>query len=241
MQLLEDIENWPEQARDFRRAHGRPLVRLSYAQSLDGCLAARRGQPTALSGPEASRLTHRLRAAHDAILVGVGTVLADDPLLTVRLVSGENPQPVILDSRLRTPPGAKLIRPHPRPAWIATTAAADARRRAALQVAGVRLLEIAAETNGRVRLSALLERLASLGINSLMVEGGASVITSFLEARLADQFVITVAALFLGGLRAVEASEALSGDALRLQNTAYERLGDDLIIWGNFPYIPTKP
>ena len=89
------IDSWLADAHNFRQVHGRPLVTLSYAQSLDGCISLRPGIPTALSGPEAMRLTHRLRAAHDAILVGIGTILADDPRLTVRLVEGRNPQPVV--------------------------------------------------------------------------------------------------------------------------------------------------
>src|SRR5512133_2370683 len=88
---------------------GRPLVTLSYAQSLDGSLAAQRGTPLALSGPQSMELTHRLRAAQDAILVGIGTVLSDNPRLTVRLVEGSQPQPVILDSHLRFPLNANLL------------------------------------------------------------------------------------------------------------------------------------
>ncbi len=89
--------------RRFRRSLARtdrPAITLSYAQSLDGSLTTRRGRPLALSGPESYQLTHHLRADHDAILVGIDTVLADDPRLTVRGVRGEAPQPVVLDSRL---------------------------------------------------------------------------------------------------------------------------------------------
>ena len=93
---------------------GRPLVTLSYAQSLDGCIAAGPGQRLSLSGPEALMLTHELRAAHAAILVGIGTVLADDPRLTVRLVPGSHPQPVVVDSRLRIPDDCYLLRHGPR-------------------------------------------------------------------------------------------------------------------------------
>jgi len=93
-------ERWLAQAWRHHQDTGRPLVGLCFAQSIDGCLAAQRGQPTALSGPASARLTHQLRAAHDAMLVGVGTVLADNPHLTVRHVAGRSPQPVILDSRL---------------------------------------------------------------------------------------------------------------------------------------------
>jgi 3,4-dihydroxy 2-butanone 4-phosphate synthase/GTP cyclohydrolase II len=93
--ILEVIQNGPSHV-------GRPFVTLAYAQSLDGSLAARRGEPLSLSGLESQKLTHRLRASHSAILVGISTLLADDPQLNVRLVEGENPQPVVLDSRLRT-------------------------------------------------------------------------------------------------------------------------------------------
>lgn len=229
---MDIIESWLSQARTHRRTHGRPLVSLCYAQSLDGCISARRGQPTALSGPESSQMTHWLRAAHDVILVGVGTVLADDPQLTVRLVEGENPQPVILDSRLRTPPSAKLIKTHPKPAWIATTQMADAQQRAVLEEAGARLLMMPADPAGRVQLLPLLERLADLGINSLMVEGGARVITGFLAQRLVDQGILTLAPVFLGGLHAVEADDTLRSYTPRLHALGYERLGDDLIVWG---------
>ena len=89
------IERLLARAEEHRRKIGRPLVTLAYAQSLDGSLSAGRGHPLNLSGSEAQEITHRLRAAHDAILVGIGTVLADDPRLTVRLVKGPQPQPVV--------------------------------------------------------------------------------------------------------------------------------------------------
>src|SRR4051794_24685033 len=87
----------------------RPIVTLAYAQSLDGSIATAARRPLALSSQPALKLTHQLRAEHDAILVGIGTVLADDPLLTVRLVNGPNPVPVVLDSRLRLPSTARLL------------------------------------------------------------------------------------------------------------------------------------
>ena len=105
-------------AQEHRCRLGRPLVTLSYAQSLDGCIAARAGERLALSGPESMQLTHQFRAAHNAILVGIGTVLADNPRLTVRLVQGQDPQPVVLDSHLRIPLEASLLHNSRRP-WIA--------------------------------------------------------------------------------------------------------------------------
>lgn len=212
------------------------MVSLCFAQSLDGCIAQRRGQPTALSGPESNRLTHRLRAANDAILIGVGTILADDPLLTVRLVEGRNPQPVVLDSRLRTPLEARLLTDNPRPAWIACTPAAEPTRRATLERRGVTALVLPAGPDGGVDLPSLLTCLYDKGVHRLMVEGGASVITSFLAQNLVDWVVLTEAPVFLGGLHAVEQPSWQSDDSSlrppRLQIVESEQMGEDLVILG---------
>ena len=212
------------------------MVSLCFAQSLDGCIAWQRGQPTALSGPESSRLTHRLRAAHDAILAGVGTILADDPLLTVRLVEGGNPQPVILDSRLRIPLEARLLTQNPRRPWIACTPAADPARRAALERHGATVLTVPAGPDGQVDLPSLLACLYERGIHRLMVEGGATVITSFLAQGLVDWVVLTVAPVFLGGLHAVEEPPWQSGSSQmplpRLQIIESEQMGEDLVLLG---------
>jgi GTP cyclohydrolase II len=221
--------DWLAQAAAHRAKFGRPMVTLSYAQSLDGSLAARRGQSLALSGPAATALTHSLRAAHAAILVGIGTVLADDPRLTVRYADGPSPQPVVLDSTLRTPLQARLLR-HPRGVWIACTRG-DPGKRLALQSAGARLLDLPPDPAGGVSLPALLACLAADGIDSLMVEGGAQVIQACLSQGLADTLVLTIAPLFVGGLHAVEG--LLPGPGFpRLEGAGYERLGEDLIVWG---------
>ena len=210
---------------------GRPFVTLSYAQSLDGSIAARRGATTPISGPEALRLTHQLRAHHDAILVGVGTVLADDPQLTVRLVRGPNPQPVIVDSRLRLPPTARLLgdgRP-----WIATTDAADRRQQAALEAAGARVVRLPADDTGRVSLPALFAYLHRQHVHSLMVEGGARVIGRVLAERLADRLVLTIAPLLLGGLNAVGGAPSLNGHLLpALLRPRYRVVGRDVVLFG---------
>lgn len=210
-------------------AGDRPRVGLCFAQSLDGSLALERGRPTLLSGPQSARLTHALRAAHDAILVGGGTVLADDPQLTVRHAPGPDPQPVILDSRLRTPPGAFLVARHPRRAWIAALEGADRARRAALEASGAQVLALPASAAGGVDLPALLDCLAGRGVRRLMVEGGAQVLTRFLAEGLADWVCITLAPCFIGGLRALEAP--LPG-LPRLQDVIYQTVGDDLVVWG---------
>lgn len=217
-------------AQEHCRRAGRPLVTLSYAQSLDGSLAAAPGRPLALSGPASLTLTHRLRAAHAAILVGIGTVLADDPRLTVRLADGGQPQPVVLDSRLRTPLRARLLSGQRAP-WIATLEDAPGDRQAALRSAGARLLTFSHGLDGRVPLPDLLARLASEGIYSLMVEGGAQTLTAFLSQGLADQVVITIAPLFVGGLPALTPGSAFK-QFPHLEQAGCERLDEDFIVWG---------
>lgn len=235
--MIEQIEALWREAADHWQRTGRPFVTLSYAQSLDGCVAARRGQPLALSGSQSLTLTHQLRAAHDAILVGIGTVLADNPRLSVRLVDGENPQPVVVDSRLRFPLDANLLQNHTLSPWVATCEQADEDRQQVLEGAGARVLRLPADANGRVGLAALVKRLGELGIKRLMVEGGARVITSFLAARLVDCLVLTVAPILVGGLHAVDrlgGSDRLSFP--RLYHPHYERLGEDLIVWGRLAW-----
>jgi GTP cyclohydrolase II len=184
-----------------------------------------------LSGSQSMAMTHGLRASHEAILVGIGTVLADNPRLNVRLVEGKDPQPVVVDSRLRFPPYANLLK-NGRTPWIATGEDADAERQQALEAAGAKVLRLAGH-NGWVDLDGLLKYLGSVGINSLMVEGGAQIITSFLASRLVDQVVLTIAPLLVGGLRVVD---HLGHSSLRrfprLRNLSYQQLGEDLVLRG---------
>jgi 3,4-dihydroxy 2-butanone 4-phosphate synthase/GTP cyclohydrolase II len=224
-------------AQAHRSQTGRPLVTLSYAQSLDGCIAARAGEKLALSGPESMQLTHRLRSMHDAILVGIGTLLADNPRLTVRLVQGRDPQPVVLDSHLQIPLEASLLQ-NPCLPWIACLDTADPKKAELLAGMGVNILRTGADGAGHVSVPVLLERLADLGIDSIMVEGGARVISTFLRLRLVDRVVLTISPVFLGGLRAVgqdvfAAQSGSPGLYPRLEEMGVEQLGGDLIVWGN--------
>ena len=207
----------------------RPFVTLSYAQSLDGSITVQRGQPTAISGSESMRFTHQLRANHDGILVGIGTVLADNPSLTVRLVPGENPQPVVLDSHLRCPSDIKIMTRRP---IIATLPTAGPVRQAALEAAGAQVWHLPANKNGRISLTALLPRLKEAGYHSLMVEGGSQVISSFLTAGVVDRVVVTVAPLYLGGLTAVEPQKTGQNGRFfpQLVNHQYHQVGKDLVL-----------
>jgi riboflavin-specific deaminase-like protein len=229
--ILDQVIECLRSAPAHRRRTGRPFVTLSYAQSLDGSIADRPGRPLALSGPQAMALTHGLRTLHQAILVGIGTVLADNPRLNVRLVEGPDPQPVVVDSRLRFPPYANLLKNRRTP-LIATTEGADPERQHPLEAAGARVLRLPG-SNGWVDLAGLLGQLGSMGINSVMVEGGAQIITSFLASRLVDQVILTIAPLLVGGLRVVDHLSRSSRRRFpRLQRLSYQQLGDDLVLRG---------
>ena len=220
-----------------------PFVTVTYAQSIDGSIAAERGTPLPLSGHESMRLTHALRVRHDAILVGVGTLMADNPSLTARLVEGPNPQPVILDSSLRTPLSCKLLTAEAcRPPILCTRlpsgdddAEAWQRRRCALEAAGATVIECGATASGRVDLDSAMRRLPGLGLRSVMVEGGASVLTSFVSqaaTHLLGAVLVTVAPMFVGGLQAVSQVVSLEGGGspayARLSVQQVELLGGDI-------------
>ena len=223
----------PQRARDHRAQFGMPFVTLTYAQSLDGCIARSPGKSIRLSGPESEAMTHSVRGVHDAILVGIGTVIADNPNLTVRLAKGSQPQPVILDSKLRFPLDAKLLGDNGLRPWVATTEQASDMRKRQLEQAGARVIRLPSNAKGWVDLPSLLSLLAEESVNSVMVEGGARVITSFLSEGLVDHVVLTVAPVVLGGMRAVKRMESTRIDCPRLINTGYQRLGEDMIIWGD--------
>jgi riboflavin-specific deaminase-like protein len=222
-----------EAVRDRKRTDpARPSITLAYAQSLDGCIAADHGLPTAISNCETLVVTHHLRAMHDALLVGVNTVIVDDPRLTVRLAPGSNPTPVIVDSSLRMPLDAKLLRQDSRP-LVMTTGGSFTSRRSALEEKGADVVSVAAHPDGGVDLADLFAQLGARGIRSVFVEGGAKIITSILAAGLADQVVLTIAPKFLGGVRSVEPLFGRGPNRQpELTDIACERFGDDLVVQG---------
>ncbi len=232
MNLNNTIQQWLSHAQQRRAPVNRPFVTLSYAQSLDGSIALHSNEPLALSGSESLRLTHQLRSLHDGILVGIGTVLSDDPQLNVRHWSGQNPQPIVLDSQLRMPIAARLRQCTEKPCWILTTQANQW-----VDQEGAVICALKAGADGRVCLQNALELLYEKGIRQLMVEGGAIVITAFLKAQLADALVVTLVPRFVGGYKAVGDLEIDSRVELpAIQPFNSERLGEDLIIWGELAY-----
>ena len=220
----------------------RPAITLSYAQSLDGCISAGKGIPTAISGDQSLVMTHKLRAMHDAILVGINTVLIDNPSLTVRHVEGDSPIPIILDSHLRIPTEAKLLHQNGKQVIIAALPSASKEREKKLVEAGARVVRISAASGGGIKLSELFRWLREHDVKSLMIEGGAKVISSVLAERLGDQLVLTIAPKFFGrnGVNAVEDLNCIRPTSIPcLAHVEYERLGDDMLVWGR-PVAMTK-
>ena len=200
----------------------RPRVTLKLATSLDGRIATASGESQWITGPEARQQGHRLRATHDAILVGVETVLADDPELTVRLpdYAGSHPLRIVLDSRLRTPATAKVASGH---TLILTTATPHA-------IGQAEVVAVAAD-DGRPAVAAVLEALTARGVTSLLIEGGGRVAASFLQAGVVDAIEWFRAPILLGGEgRPCVASLALAklADAPKFRRLGVEPVGDDL-------------
>jgi 3,4-dihydroxy 2-butanone 4-phosphate synthase/GTP cyclohydrolase II len=170
-----------------------------------------------------------LRAEHDGLLVGIGTVLTDDPRLTVRLVPGDQPQPVIVDTHLRTPVAARVLR-HPRHPWIAAAEPFAAEPSRALRAAGAGLLGVRLQPDGRLDLAELLEILAGRGLTSLLVEGGSRILHSFLSNHLVDWVVVTVAPRFVAGRPALIG--APNGGLPGLRPAGMTPCGPDFLLWG---------
>ena len=177
---------------------GRPFVLLKAAMTLDGRIATAAGRSKWITSPAQRRAARALRRLHDAVAVGVGTVLADDPMLLPAPPVRRPFVRVVFDSRLRLPPGSRLARSARRsPVWVLTTAARS-RRRAALEARGVRVVVVPGGPS-RVPVPAAVRVLRRLGLRSLMVEGGAELLGSFLAARAFDQAALFRAPLLLGG------------------------------------------
>lgn len=212
---------------------GIPFVILKSAMTMDGKTATAAGDSRWITSEESRRYVHRLRSMVDAIMVGVGTVTADDPRLTARLPRGRDPLRVVVDSALRIPLDAQMLRlDSPAPTLIATVSD-DGERIAALEALGAEVLRCR-ERQGRVDLRDLLARLGARGVQSLLLEGGREVAGEALREGLIDKFVLFYAPKLLGGaggfgLFAGESAERMDG-CRRLTRVSVRRFGDDVMI-----------
>jgi GTP cyclohydrolase II len=209
---------------------GRPYVVLKYAQSIDGRIATLGGDARWISSEAERRISHGLRAACDAVLVGVGTAIVDDPRLTVRMVPGSSPLRVVLDSTLRLPSTAHVFDDEAR-TIVLTTSSSSEDRRAALRARAVGVHVVEDGPRG-VDLAGALQTLRALGVDSLLVEGGARVITSFFAEKLVDRLVVGIAPTIMGtGVEAVgDLGVASVAESVRLTNRSVHQVGDDLLV-----------
>lgn len=213
---------------------GRPHVALKTAATLDGRTDTIKGGGARITGDRAGAYVQRLRAQMDAICVGSGTALGDDPALTCRRRGGRDPLRVVVDTRLRLPAAARVINPASGAGCvIACGPKPPARRRAALERAGAEVLSLPAGPGG-VDLAALLRELGSRGVISLLLEGGAGLAWGFVAAGLIDEVHYIFAPRLLGGRDAPGmiggAGFARMSDALRLGRPVVRRLGEDLLL-----------
>jgi|AntAceMinimDraft_17_1070374.scaffolds.fasta_scaffold08140_3 diaminohydroxyphosphoribosylaminopyrimidine deaminase/5-amino-6-(5-phosphoribosylamino)uracil reductase len=213
---------------------GLPFVQLKLAESLDGKIATRSGDSKWISG-KASRIeVHRLRRKFAAILVGMNTVIHDDPLLTVRHLEGPNPVRVVLDGRGRVPLERRMFSDGSR--TIIATGTMPEEKEAELRTIGVDVWRIPKEDTGKVDLQQLLVRLGHENLDSLLIEGGGETAAAFLEAGLVDKVSFFIAPIIIGGRSAVPViggeGVAQVADGLRLRDVDITQCGEDTMITG---------
>ncbi len=211
----------------------RPFVQLKLAVSVDGRIAAKTGDSHWISSEASRTEAHRLRRKFMSVVVGVQTVVNDDPLLTVRHVVGPDPVPVVLDRRGRFPPTARLLEAHPSPIVVTATMPEDLE--AQLRSRGARVWRLPVGAGG-IDLPRLLADLFEDGIDSVLIEGGGETAAAFLNAGLVDKVSLFIAPILIGGRGAVSAVGGAGvervADALRLDRVTVQWFGPDLLYTG---------
>ena len=212
-----------------------PFVILKVAATLDGKIATREGDSKWISGEASRRLVHRLRDEVDGVLVGIGTVLRDDPLLTTRIKGGRDPYRIVLDSRLKIPEEAKVVGDSPTKVIIVATELAPKDKMERLGKRGVRILTLESK-EGRVNLKSCLSKLGEMGMMSLMVEGGNQVNGSFLDEGLIDKLLLFLTPKLIGDPQApgIFGGKGVSRlqEAIPLKEMKARRIGEDILLEG---------
>ena len=218
------------------RRTGLPLVILKLAQTLDGRIATVSGESRWITGASSRRHVHRWRSWVDGIVVGAGTVLADDPRLTVRHVRGRNPRRLVVDGRLRVSPDSRIFQPGD--GAILITSRETSKRKRARFAAGGTAVWTYADRDGIIDLKKPLSRAAREGMTSLLVEGGPQLAASALRQRLIDQVMLYVAPSMMGeGMGAIgDLGVRFPSEAVRLEGARIQRLGEDFLITGDVSY-----
>lgn len=214
----------------------KPYVILKAAQSLDGKIATASGESQWITGTVSLQNAHQLRHDYDAVLVGSGTVMADDPSLTARIPGGKDPMRIILDSSLSIPINSKVLsQKSDSITLIATTSKADKTKIQQIEEKGPKVL-VLPENNGQVDLKALMEELGKMSISSVLIEGGATVNSSALKSGIVDKVIFFIAPMIMGGQDAISSVGGLCPkslkSAIKLKDLRVRRSGDDFMIEG---------
>jgi len=209
---------------------GRPFVTLKMAQTLDGRVATATGDSQWISSPWSLRLAHQLRAENDAVMVGAGTVRADNPALTVRLVKGKNPYRIVVSSRGELPKNSQLLRGNGDLRTIVATSASGVRRLARMnRLKGLICWGVGRGKNGRLDPGDLIQQAAAFGLHSILVEGGSALATSLLKASLVDKVVLVLGPMIIGqGTPAIgDLGIRKLADGIVMERVSVERAGPD--------------
>jgi diaminohydroxyphosphoribosylaminopyrimidine deaminase/5-amino-6-(5-phosphoribosylamino)uracil reductase len=214
---------------------GLPLTTLKIAQTLDGKIATKTGSSQWITSEQARRYVHKMRSQNDAVLVGIGSVLSDDPHLTVRLVKGVNPKRIVLDSKLRIPLTASLLTsPLAYKTIIATTLNASWDKIQSIETRGVTVWVIESNSDGRIDLPTLWKKIGQEGITSVLVEGGSQIFSALLKSKLVDKIAVFIAPKILGdGLSAIQQLGIENLDqCINLVDFRKRQIGDDMLLSG---------
>lgn len=229
-----------QECRELNRAYykfmntGLPFVSAKIAQTLDGKISRKKGIQTCITGDASLRAAHFLRASHDAVLIGSGTAMVDNPLLTVRLTKGPSPLRVVMDSNLRLSPTLRIFsaEDNARTA-VATVNHARGKKYANLENRGVKIIQCDADFRGRIEIRSLLKNLGKMNVSSLLVEGGSEVFASFLSSGLVDIWYWFVAPkVFVNGLPEFTGISS-NGSGMAQYNfrlLKVKRLGEDILV-----------
>jgi diaminohydroxyphosphoribosylaminopyrimidine deaminase/5-amino-6-(5-phosphoribosylamino)uracil reductase len=218
---------------------GIPFVHLKIAQSLDGRIATSKGKSQWITSQSAIKMVHELRAEYDAVLVGVKTVIADDPSLTVRLVKGKNPKRIILDNDLNTPPGAKILSDSNHNSTIIFTGhQISLQQKAKYNQKNIEIFQVGSNGKGNLDLKEVLNLLGELKISSILVEGGGEIFTSFVKEKLFDKISFFIAPLLLGnGIQSIgELGINTLAEAYKLDHVAFKIIDQQALVEGYRDY-----
>jgi diaminohydroxyphosphoribosylaminopyrimidine deaminase/5-amino-6-(5-phosphoribosylamino)uracil reductase len=212
-----------------------PFIILKMAATLDGKLATRNGESQWITGETSRRFVHRLRNQVDGVVVGVGTVLKDDPMLTARIRGGRDPYRIVFDSRLRIPESAKVVNLSPSRTIVATTEMAPQNKIERLREKGVQIL-ISQSKSGKVDLKSSLLKLGEMGMMSLLVEGGSQINGAFLDQGLINKIFLFLSPKLMGDPLAPGifsgAGVALLKEAISIKDLKVRKIGEDILLEG---------